>query len=356
MDVPVKKRPMDAAESDETFSLGARYQEIAAWSQLVLAALAVGFTLYWGRELLLPITSAFVIGVAVSPVATLLEKYHVPRLVSALLIVGATAGSIALVVGLISAPLAEWSGRLPELSSALREKLHVFDAPLAWWRDLGGDSKSAATLVPQPKLEWLPTTIAFLSPTLTEFLFFLAVLLLFVASWPGLRRGLVMTLAKRESRLTALRILNEIESSLAGYLRTVALINSCVGAAVALICIATSTPGAVGLGALAAIFNFVPIIGPIAMFTVLLMVGVATAPTLGAGLLAAAAFLIVVTVEGQFVTPHIIGRRLSLNGLAVVLSLAFWTWLWGPIGALLSSPLLIVGLILKEHLLADDPA
>ena len=60
--------------------------------------------------------------------------------------------------------------------------------------------------------------------------------------------------------------------------------------------------------------------------------------------------MLVVFAEGQFITPTIMGRRLEINSLAVVLSLLFWTWMWGPIGAFLSSPLLIVGLIVKEHL------
>jgi predicted PurR-regulated permease PerM len=333
-------------------------EQIAAWSGLVLATIAVGFVLYAARVLFLPIVAAFIIGATLSPVATRLENYRVPRLLSALLIVGVTAGLIALVIALISSPLAEWTTRLPELGSRLRDKLQIFDGFLAWWRDvqstLGIDPKSVASLLPSPNLDWLPTTIAFLSPTVTEFPFFLVVLLLFIASWPDLRRGLVMTFTSRDSRLLTLKILNEIEASLADYLRTVTLINLCLGAAVALICVLTATPGPIGLGVLAATFNFIPIIGPIAMVAVLLAVGIVSAPTFGAGLLAASGFVLVVSIEGQFITPHIIGRRLSLNGLAVLLSLAFWTWLWGPVGAFLSSPLLIVGLTLKERLLPDE--
>jgi predicted PurR-regulated permease PerM len=180
------------------------------------------------------------------------------------------------------------------------------------------------------------------------------VLLLFVASWPDLRRALVLTFAQRESRLTALRILNEIEAKLAAYLRTVAIINLCVGAVTSAICLVTGMPNAIGLGVLAATFNFIPIIGPIAITIVLTIVGLAIAQTVGAGLLPAAGFVVVVALEGHLITPSVIGRHLSLNGLAVLLSLAFWAWLWGPIGAFLSSPLLIVGLILKEHLVPEQ--
>ena len=165
-----------------------------------------------------------------------------------------------------------------------------------------------------------------------------------------------MTFASRHARLRALRILNEIEGSLGGYLLTVTLINMGVGIATGLICAITGMPNPAGLGALAATLNFFPIIGPVAMFVVLVVVGIVAFPTLGAGLLAALAFAGLTFLEGHFVTPTIIGRRLALNALAVFLALAFWTWLWGPMGGFLSSPLLIVGLVLKEHLLpAETP-
>ena len=86
------------------------------------------------------------------------------------------------------------------------------------------------------------------------------------------------------------------------------------------------------------------------MFAILVIVGIVALPTLGGGLLAPLAFIGIAFMEGHFITPTIIGRRLALNALAVFIALAFWTWLWGPMGGFLSSPLLIVALILKEHL------
>jgi predicted PurR-regulated permease PerM len=132
------------------------------------------------------------------------------------------------------------------------------------------------------------------------------------------------------------------------------LINLGVGAATGIICALTGMPNPAALGALAATLNFIPIIGPVVMFAILTVVGVVAFPTLGAGLAGPAAFAAMTFLEGHFVTPAIVGRRLELNALAVFITLAFWTWLWGPMGAFLSSPLLIVALILKEHLLPDD--
>jgi predicted PurR-regulated permease PerM len=147
---------------------------------------------------------------------------------------------------------------------------------------------------------------------------------------------------------------NEIERHLGGYLLTVTMINIGVGIGTGLTCAITGMPNPAGLGALAATLNFFPIIGPIAMFLILAVIGVIAFSTIGAGLLAALAFGGLAFLEGHFVTPTIIGRRLELNALAVLMALAFWTWLWGPMGGFLASPLLIVAIILKEHLMPAD--
>jgi len=291
-----------------------------------------------------------------SPAAGLLERHLIPRAVSAVLIVTAVGAGVAFIGGLISSPLMEWSTRLPELGSLLRDRLHVFDRPLALWQQLqsmvGGSDPLAGFQM--PKFDWVQPTVEFLSPTFTEFLLFLATLVLFLASWRDLRRALIMTFPDRESRLRTLRIVNEIEEHLGGYLLTVTMINLGVGAATGIICAVTGMPNPAGLGALAATLNFFPIIGPVAMFVILAVVGIISFSTIGAGLIAPLAFVGLTFLEGHFVTPTIIGRRLELNALAVFIALAFWTWLWGPMGGFLSSPLLIVALIIREHLLPEN--
>jgi predicted PurR-regulated permease PerM len=268
--------------------------------------------------------------------------------------VGAVGAGVTFVVSLISSPVMEWSNRLPELGARLKDKLHIFDRPLMLWQDLQSmlgvsDSYQGASFQ-MPKFEWVQPTLEFLSPTFTEFLLFFATLILFIASWRDLRRALIMTFAGHESRLRTLRILNAIEEHLGGYLLTVTMINLGVGAATGIICAVSGMPNSAGLGALAATLNFFPIIGPIAMFVILTVVGLITFSTMGAGLIAPLAFVGLTFLEGHFITPTIIGRRLELNALAVFIALAFWTWLWGPMGGFLSSPLLIVALILRDHL------
>jgi predicted PurR-regulated permease PerM len=335
-----------------------RRAEVVAFALVALLVIAIVVVLYVAKAFFLPIATAFVVGTMLSPAAGYLERRHIPRSVSAVLIVTAACGGMAFMVGLISSPMMEWSTRLPELGSLLKEKLHIFDRPLALWQQLqaalGGSDGLSSAPFQMPKFEWVQPAVEFLSPTFTEFLLFVATLILFIASWRDLRRALIMTFADRDSRLRTLRILNEIEGSLGSYLLMVTMINLGVGAATGIICAATGMPNPAGLGALAAILNFFPIIGPVAMFVILTAVGIIAFPTLSAGMLAPLAFAGMTFLEGHFVTPAIVGRRLELNALAVFIALAFWTWLWGPMGGFLASPLLIVGLVLKEHLMPVD--
>lgn len=116
----------------------------------------------------------------------------------------------------------EWS--MLELGSLLREKLHVFDRPLALWQELqgmlGGSDTPATAPFQMPKFDWVQPMLEFLSPTFTEFLLFFATLILFIASWRDLRRALILTFPDHAARLRTLRIVIEIEGHLGGYLLT----------------------------------------------------------------------------------------------------------------------------------------
>jgi len=333
-----------------------RRTELVAFALIGILIICVITGLYLARAFFLPITMAFIVGTMLSPAASFLERYRVPRAVAAVLIVSAAAAGVAFMIGLLASPVMEWSSKLPELGSLLREKLHVFDRPLARWQELqsmigGPDTLSTLHL---PKFDWVQPALEFLSPTFAELLLFIATLILFIASWRELRRALIMNFGDRTARLRTLRMINEIEEHLGNYLMMVTMINIGVGVVTGLICTVTGMPNPAGLGALAAILNFIPIIGPVAMFAVLVVVGIVALPTISAGLLAPALFAVMTFMEGHFLTPTIVGRKLALNALAVFVMLAFWTWLWGPMGAFLSSPLLIVGLIVKEHLMPSD--
>ena len=356
---PAAQESIPVADSKSELPPVIRRTEVVAIALVGLLIICIIAGLYLAKAFFLPMTMAFIVGTMLSPAAGLMERFGIPRSLAAVLIVAAAGAGVTFMIGLIASPAMEWSSRLPELGALLKEKMHVFDRPLALWKELQGmigGSDTLSTSLHMPKFDWVAPTLEFLSPTFAEFLLFVATLILFIASWRDLRRAFVMTFTERTARLRTLRMLNEIEEHLGNYLLVVTMINVGVGVITGLICAVAGMPNPAGLGALAAVLNFIPIIGPVAMFAVLVVVGQVAFQSVSAGLIAPALFSVMTFLEGHFLTPMIVGRRLALNALAVFIALAFWTWLWGPMGAFLSSPLLIVALVVKEHLMpADTP-
>jgi len=252
-------------DSDNELPPVIRRAEVVAFALVALLVICVVAVLYAAKAFFLPVIMAFVVGTMLSPAAGYLERRRISRAVSAVLIVSTMAAAVAFMVSLISSPLMQWSSRLPELGSLLKDKLHIFDRPLALWQEmqgmLGGPDTLSTAPFQMPKFDWLQPTVEFLSPTFTEFMLFFATLILFIASWRDLRRALIMTFGDHDARLRMLRIVNEIEGHLGGYLLTVTMINLGVGAATGIICAISGMPNPAGLGALAATLNFLPIIG-----------------------------------------------------------------------------------------------
>ncbi len=157
-------------------------------------------------------------------------------------------------------------------------------------------------------------------------------LLFFLVGQIDLRNYAVSMFSSRDSKLRFLKIMRDIERNLAGYLTVVTIVNIGVGSIVALGTWAIGYPNPLIFGLIAALLNYVPYIGPATMVIALFGVGLVTFPSLGQAFIAPLGLIAVTTLEGHFVTPTIVGRKLTLNPLMVFLALAFWTWMWGPVG------------------------
>jgi predicted PurR-regulated permease PerM len=176
----------------------------------------------------------------------------------------------------------------------------------------------------------------------------------FLIGQTQLRNHVVSMFGNRDAKLRFLKIMRDIEGNLAAYLTVVTAINVSVGIIIGLGAWLIGLPNPAIFGLLATLFNYVPYVGPAAMVVMLFSVGLVTFPSLGHALIAPLGLIAVTTTEGHFVTPTVIGRRLTLNPLLVFLALAFWTWMWGPIGAFFAVPLSIVGLVVFNHLFPTD--
>ncbi|MFL5047178.1 MAG: AI-2E family transporter [Xanthobacteraceae bacterium] len=341
-----------ADEEEERVGLAAIPWDITARVAIVgIFFLLACAALEFGRTILLPVVSAIVIGLMLGPLVGLASRYRIPSWLAATLVMAIFVGLLSLVITLLSAPVVEWIGKAPDVGHTLREKLQVFDRPLAALRDIRN------ALLPQDKntvqIDVGPNLVApvltVLTPAVGELIVFFGTLFFFLLGRNEMRRYLVHVFHDRDARLLSLHILNDVEHELTDYLTVVTVINILVGFGTAVIAHFAGLPNIAVWGVLAFVLNYIPYLGPLAMNLVLFAVGIVTFPTLGEALIAPACFIAMTTLEGHFITPSIMGRRLTLNPLNVFLALAFWTWLWGPIGAFLAVPLLITALVALKH-------
>lgn len=308
------------------------------------------------RPVLLPVASAFVVTMMLGPLSARAGRYGIPSLLSAILLWLLVIAVFYGVIALLAAPVVDWVGKAPDIGRMVQEKLLIFERPLAALQDLRNallpaDSRNSVGF---DIVSVLQPTVSIITPAIGQTFIFFGTLFFMLFGRTRMRRLLVAFFDERESRLRALKIMNDVEHNLTGYLSTVTVINVVIGLAAGTIAWGAGLPDPVAWAVLGFILNFIPYIGALIMETALFLVGLVTFPTLTQAILAPLLFVAIATVEGHFLTPGIVGRKLTLNPLTVFLSLVFWTWLWGPVGAFLAVPLLIIGLVAVTHLFPDD--
>jgi predicted PurR-regulated permease PerM len=317
--------------------------------------------LYFGRPVLLPAAAATVIGLMLGPISGRADRLDIPPLLSAIALWLLVIGVFYAVIALLSAPIVDWIAKAPEIMAHVKEKLHVLDRPLSMLADVRnailGENGQGQPGVGFDIAQIVQPAVLIVTPAIGQIVIFFGTLFFFLAGRNRLRHMLVVFFDARESRLRMLKIMNDIEHNLTSYLSVVAVINLVVGIIAGVVAYLVGLPNAPAWAVLGFILNFIPYIGALIMQLVLLGVGLVTFPTLTHALIAPVLYLGFTTLEGQFVTPSIMGRRLTLNPLTVFLSLVFWTWLWGPVGAFLAVPILIMGLVAVSHLFPkEEPA
>ena len=313
-----------------------------------------GALLLYAEAILLPVVAAVVVGTMFGPLQRRAFARGVPGWAFSLVVVLLLIGLVQLATVLLSGSVIDWVRQAPKMAETLKAKLVWLDAGVAAFRNIQNMVSPGAgdALFHLDVGAIAQTGLAFLTPAMGELLIFFATLFFYLLSRGDLRRNLVLAFEGQESRLRVIRILNDVEENLTRYIGTVTLINLGVGAIAAAGAWVLGLPDPALIGALAFACNFLPYVGPAFVVLVLLGIGLVHYAYLGQAFIPPLLFVGVSAVEGHVVTPSIIGRSLTLNPFAVFLGLIFWAWLWGPVGAFLSVPFLIVAMVTLEHL--DD--
>ncbi len=347
------REQLDLTDPHPLMTTSMFWRRAAQFATVGIFLIMLGAFLDIARPIILPIASAAVFGTMLGPLARRAARRGIPAWVFALVVVGFFVLLLQAITVMVSAPLVDWIGRVPEIVQAIKTKLQALESGVAAFRSLqamlGGGS---AIKVDLPGL--VQPTVVFLTPTIGELLIFFTTLFFILLDRVDLRKHMILVFKDPDDRLRVIRILNDVERNLSRYIGTVTVINLAIGVITAAGAWLLGFKTPLLFGALAFVCNYVPYIGPAIVTVVLFAVGLISFPSLAYAALAPALFVGLTTFEGHVVTPSIVGRRLTLNPLGVFLSLAFWTWLWGPVGAFLSVPFLIFGLVIARHLLVTD--
>jgi predicted PurR-regulated permease PerM len=345
---------LDLTEPRPLVTTNVFWRHAAQFATVGIFLIMFGALLDFARPVVLPIVSAAVFGTMLGPLARLATKRGIPPALFAVAAVGFFLLLLQAITVMVSAPLVDWIGKTPELVNAIKGKLQGLERGLAAFHSLQSLLGTGGSGLQIDLAGLVQPTVVFLSPTIGELLIFFTTLFFFLLDRDGLRKHMILLFKDQEDRLRVIRILNDLERNLSRYIGTVTVINLAIGVitAVGAWLLGFNTP--VLFGALAFVCNYIPYIGPAIVTVALFAVGLISFPSLAYAAIAPALFVALTTFEGHIVTPNIVGRRLTLNPLGVFLSLAFWTWLWGPIGAFLSVPFLIFGLVIVRHLLVAD--
>jgi predicted PurR-regulated permease PerM len=350
-----------AAAEDMSESQFERVTGNAARIALVfIGFLALLVALKEGQVFLAPVTLAIVIGLMFGPVADRVERFGVPPALSAGVVVLMLIGIIAAGVALFAVPLSEWVARAPMIWNKLQLQLANLQGPMeavsAFQSQIssifGSDSAMAVTVEDGGQV----IGVAMLAPAiLAQVLIFLASLYFFLATRDHIRISVLSLCVSRRMRWRTAHVFRDVEAKVSRFLLSITFINVCVGCAVSLAMWAIGMPSPILWGAMAAVLNYIPYVGQAVMVLVLLAVGLGTQTGLESILLPVGCYIGINFIEGQIVTPHFIGRTMTLNPFIIFLSITFWLWAWGPVGGLVAVPTLLIATSIMAHALPSKP-
>ena len=330
------------------------------WAVIGLFLLALIGALGYARAFLLPVLFAFMLALILRPVVRYLARRRVPEFLTALGLVLWVLAAAGLGFYFLSAPLSALLTDLPRIANEIEVKLIDFrttsehiQAVTEKIENLGKQDTPSPTEVQKVEVAQpgLLSSVAANAPDAAARGIFALVLLLFLLSSGDLFYAkIVRAMPTFGDKKKALGIALDIERELSRYLGTITLINAGLGICVGLALWLIGIPNPILWGVLAGVLNFIPYIGSLVGVALVGTIALGTLPTLSHALLAPLAYLALTTIEGQVVTPVLVGRRLALNPVTLFLGIAFWGWLWGVVGMLFAVPLMVAVKIFCSHI------
>jgi predicted PurR-regulated permease PerM len=328
--------------------------------RIALAALtlcALGYALHLAQPLFQPLVLSFLLAIVLAPVVRLLRRARLPApLAAGIVVLGFTVATGAGVYALAD-PAVEWIERAPETMRELERRLHTVKASVVEARMAADTVEKIARVDGGPP----PTEVTVKQPSLAAQIvdntraailqaIEVIVLVYFLLAFGGaFVRRLVKLPAGLRSKVRVVQFTTAMEREISVYLLTISCVNAGLGLATALSMWLLGMPNPVLWGVVAAILNFVPYLGSSITLAVLSVVAILAFDTLPRALLVPTLFLALAALEGQVISPIVLGRRMALSPPVVVIALIVGGSIWGIVGLLIAVPVLAMVKIYCAH-------
>ncbi|MEM1131812.1 MAG: AI-2E family transporter [Pseudomonadota bacterium] len=313
--------------------------------------LGAPFALRAGSEFFLPLTVALILSIALVPLLEWLERRRVPSALAAFICVIAflvvANGALALIIVPATTWFVNLPGRIPKITSNLQPLIDLYADAQRYLDETLTMMRTEAVAEVQKVTTESPTSLidVFISAAPAvgiQMVFAILVIFFFLSGWTRIRTGAINSRGSFTAAMATARVIQNVVSATSAYLTTITLINILLGISVGFVLYLIGMESPAMWGGIVALLNFIPYLGPVLAAVMLALGGLMTFDDLTWALLPAIIQITFHTVEANLVTPMILGRRLTMNPLLILISLSFWSWIWGTLGALLAVPLLII--------------
>jgi predicted PurR-regulated permease PerM len=330
-----------------------------------LFILALFYTCYFARSLLLPIVLAILLSLILYPAVRILKRAFVPEPIGAAAVVLTLAGLLIWGMYQLFEPASDWLAKMPRIADQVERKLWPVRKSVEQVSKAAQKVEELTTVdaAPKPRVTQVVTPSPSLMSRLltgTQSVLVAAgatfVLLYFLlASGDLFLRKLVRALPTLRDKKTAVMLARTMQSAMARYLFTITCINIGLGFASAGAMHLLGMPNVMLWGVMVALFNYLPYVGPAVSGLVLTVVAFITFDQIQHVLLVPLVHFALVTLEGQVLNPFLTGRSLTLNPVMIFLSMLFWGWIWGVVGTLMAVPILMTFRIFCDHIESMNP-
>jgi predicted PurR-regulated permease PerM len=329
----------------------------------LLVAGAIGLLLYSAHVAFVPVALALLLALVLSGPVEALHAWRVPRSLSAAVLMIAILGIFAALVNFISVPAQQWFATAPHTLRVIERKIRPVEQiinRLDELRNSAGNIGNATHAAPQPTVA-VPEesgSVRLLDATRGAVLSSVTVIILtlfLLAGGPPMLARMTSAFASDLNSAHIIDIIEKVRREVGRFYVTTGLINVGLGFATAFAMMWCGMPNPFLWGTMAGILNFIPYVGSTTTLIVLTVVAIVSFDGLGRVIAVAASYLALATIEGQFVQPLLVGRRLRLNPMLVFLALWFGGLFWGVAGIILATPALVALKVVAENGSAGGP-